>query len=142
MVPYWLDSQALGTVRQAVIGGSYFRILSARRTSGAWLVALEGITTREEAARLSGCEVEVLRSDLPALEPGEWYAVDLVGLRALDPAGAELGVVTAVTNFGAGDILVVAPAQGEERFVPLLDGVLGEVRPDLGYLIVAPPRID
>ena len=142
MVPYWLDSQALGTVRQAVIGGSTLRILSARRTSGAWLVALEGIATPEDAARLSGCEVEVLRSDLPALEPGEWYVVDLVGLRALDPDGTELGVVTAVSNFGAGDILVVAPAQGGERWVPLLVGVLGEVRPDLGYVVVAPPEID
>jgi len=150
VVPYLPESTALEVMRQTVIDGRMYRILSAHRTHDAWLVALEGIATREEATLLGGREMLALRSELPPLQEDEWYAADLVGLRALRPDGVTLGVVVAVSNFGAGDILVLAVPSGdeprgataEERMVPLLEGVLREVRPEEGFVVIVLPEAD
>jgi 16S rRNA processing protein RimM len=138
VIPYWAESAALGRVSRLRIGGHDFRIATARRTHRAWLVMLEGVTTPERASRLAGLEVEAFRAELPALEPGEWYAADLIGLRAVDPHGSELGVIAAIHDFGAGDLLVLRDPNGDERWRPLQDGVLLDVRLDLGCAVLAP----
>jgi 16S rRNA processing protein RimM len=138
VVPYWAESAALGEVSRLRIGGHDFRITAARPVHQAWLVTLEGVTTPERASRLAGLEVEAFRAELPALGPDEWYAADLVGLRALDPDGADLGVIVAIHDFGAGDLLVLRDPTGQERWRPLQDGVLLEVRLDLGCAVLSP----
>jgi 16S rRNA processing protein RimM len=138
VVPYWAESTALDRVSRLRIGGHDFRITAARQVRRAWLVTLEGVTTPERASRLAGLEIEAFRAELPALEPDEWYAADLVGLRAVDPDGVDLGVIVAIHDFGAGDLLVLCDPTGRERWRPLHDGVLLEVRLDLGCAVLSP----
>ena len=143
---YLRDSRALGAMTQAVVDGRAYAIESALRIHDGWLVALRGITTREQAQHLRGKEIHALRSELPPLEVDEWYLADLVGLRAVRTDGQDLGVVDAVCNFGAGDILVLRTRAGprpaaaaEERMVVLNPGVLREVRLIDGVVVIAPP---
>jgi 16S rRNA processing protein RimM len=144
---YLCDSSALASIGRARVGDGNYRIRSARRVPGGWLVALAGIGSHEQALALRGLEVLAYRSDLPPPAEGEWYLADLVGLRALDTGGAELGVVAAASNFGAGDILVLRSGAShrsaeEERMVPLLDGVLVEVRLAEHVIVLAPPEVE
>lgn len=75
---------------------------------GALTARLDGVSTREQADALRGVELYADRARLPPLPPDEFYHADLIGLPVQDPGGAPLGVVRAVLNHGAGDILEVA----------------------------------
>jgi 16S rRNA processing protein RimM len=67
------------------------------------------ISTKEEADALKGLELYAPRSALPAPDPDEFYLADLIGLKAQAPDGTPLGVIKAVLNFGAGDVLEIQP---------------------------------
>ena len=83
------------------------------------VVSVEGVTDREAAQRLTGTELYLPRESLPAPEEDEFYLADLIGLSVEDEAGAALGQVIALRNFGAGDILEVLPKNGgESQFYP------------------------
>ena len=74
---------------------------------------------RTAAEKLRGTVLTVPRSDMPPLEEGEYYHADLIGLAAVSPEGEALGEVVAVENFGAGDLLEIALADGRRALVPM-----------------------
>ena len=76
------------------------------------------ITDRATAEGLRGTALTVARSALPPLGDGEYYHVDLIGLAVIDADGTPLGTVTAVENFGAGDLLEIARPHGGTALVP------------------------
>ena len=102
-----------------------YRLLEGR-VHGTELVArLEGIADRDRAAELKGCEVAVLRSELPAAPEGEYYWADLIGLEVMNLEGVRLGQVAEVFATGANDVLVV---RGErERLIPFIEAVIVKV---------------
>ena len=77
------------------------------------------IADRNAAEALRGTELAVPRSALPPLGEGEYYHVDLIGLAALSEAGAPLGTVVAVENFGAGDVVEIERPGGKRFMVPM-----------------------
>ena len=89
------------------------------RTGGKGLIAtLPGIADKDAADALRGTEVLVPRSALPPPAPGEYYWVDLEGLRVVNLEGADFGTVSHLFSTGANDVLV---AQGErERMIPFV----------------------
>ncbi|MEM6858760.1 MAG: ribosome maturation factor RimM [Pseudomonadota bacterium] len=78
-------------------------------------------TNRSEAERLRGTVLRVPREALPALEEGEYYHTDLIGLTVETDAGASVGTIVAVQNYGATDILEIEkdppPAKGMKTFM-------------------------
>src|SRR5947209_13114310 len=60
----------------------------AERVHLGYLVALRGLDDRNGAEALKGSEVLIDRAELPALEAGEIWAADLVGMRLADQSGA------------------------------------------------------
>lgn len=78
-------------------------------------------TNRTQAEKLRGTVLTVSRDALPALDEGEYYHADLIGLRAESEAGEVVGTVTAVQNFGATDIIEIekdpVPAKGVKSFM-------------------------
>ncbi|MGB9118090.1 ribosome maturation factor RimM, partial [Bradyrhizobium sp.] len=90
-------------------GARHFEVASAREAKGHLVATLKGVTTREEAERLNGLELYVARDKLPATDEDEYYRADLIGLAAVNAAGEPLGRVVAIHNFGAGDIVEIAP---------------------------------
>lgn len=81
------------------------------------------IADRTAAEALRGQLVTVPRSALPALEEGEYYHSDLIGLPCETAAGEPLGQVVAVEDFGAGDILEIEKPDGRRTMVPFRPGV-------------------
>jgi 16S rRNA processing protein RimM len=79
----------------------------------------EAIEDRDVAAGLIGIDIEVEREALPKLREGEFYWVDLIGLRVESLEGAALGVVTDVTSNGAQDVLVTGEGESE-RMIPVV----------------------
>jgi 16S rRNA processing protein RimM len=122
-------------------GGARRFVLSRVRAHGKdMLVArVEGVTSRDAAERLKGVELYAARESLPEPEEDEFYLADLIGLRAETAEGAPLGVVVAVRNFGAGDILEVAPESGETALYPFTKAVAPTVDVKGGRIVIAPP---
>ena len=73
--------------------------------------------------RLRGTLLTVPRDALPPLAEGEYYHADLIGLACVAADGTMLGTVSAVENFGAGDLLEIARADGRKALIPFRPGV-------------------
>ncbi len=90
-----------------------------RETAKGIVIRLPGIEDRDAADALRGTEVHVPRSALPPAKPGEYYWVDLEGLRVVNLEGVDFGTVSHLFSTGANDVLV---AQGDrERMIPFLE---------------------
>lgn len=84
---------------------------------GEAIVRFEGVADRNEAEALAGAELFVDRAALPPLADSEFYHADLVGLSAYDAEDRLIGKVSAIHNYGAGDVIEIA--RGEDDTVLL-----------------------
>jgi 16S rRNA processing protein RimM len=103
--------------------GDRMLTLKSLRGGGQPVARFAEIGTRDEAEALRSQLVTVPRAALPPLEEGEYYHADLIGLVCVDAAGASLGIVVAVENFGAGDLIEVEQPGGKRALVPFRAGV-------------------
>ncbi len=92
---------------EPVIAGRRMRISHARQTPKGFLLDLEGVGDRSQAAALRGEELRLDRRELDAPEEGEFYVGDLIGLTAKDEVGEVVGVVEETLETPAHEILVI-----------------------------------
>lgn len=96
--------------------------------------SLEGIDSAEKAESLRGKLVTCARSELPPLEEGEHYIVDMIGL-AVIVNGEEKGRVSDVLQYGSADVYVVKNGDASFSF-PAIKGVIKQVDLDEGKLVL------
>src|SRR6202522_3998997 len=120
-------------------GARSFEVATAREAKGHLVATFKGVATREDAERLNGIELYVAREKLPATDEGEYYHADLIGLAAVNHAGEPLGRVTAIHNFGAGDIIEIAPPHGAAMLLPFTNAVVPTVDLAAGRVVVELP---
>jgi 16S rRNA processing protein RimM len=120
-------------------GARSFEVTTAREAKGHLVATLKGIATREDAERLNGLELYIAREKLPATDENEYYHTDLIGLAAVTPANEPLGRVTAIHNFGAGDIIEIAPPGGATLLLPFTNAVVPSVDLKAGHVVVELP---
>ena len=90
-----------------------------RETNKGLVAVFPDIADRDAAEALRGSELWVPRSALPPPQPGQYYWVDLEGLRVVNVEGADFGTVSHLFSTGANDVLV---ARGDrERMIPFLE---------------------
>jgi 16S rRNA processing protein RimM len=107
---------------------------------GEWIVRFAEIGDRAAAEALKGVKLYVPRDVLPATTADEYYHTDLIGLAAVDGEGRCIGKVTAVYNFGAGDILAIAREGGEELLLAFTRENVPRIEVGLGRLTVVVPN--
>ncbi|QIK79694.1 16S rRNA processing protein RimM [Sphingomonas piscis] len=118
------DSSANLLLHQTLlVGGQPRRLLSVRDGGKTSVARFEGVGDRSAAEALRGSLIEVGRDALSPLDEGEYYHSDLIGLPCFDLDGASVGTVTAVENFGAGDLLEVEKADGRKSLIPFRPGI-------------------
>jgi 16S rRNA processing protein RimM len=121
-------------------GARSFEVATAREAKGHLVATLKGIATREDAERLNGVELYIARERLPATDENEYYHADLIGLAAVTPANEPLGRVTAIHNFGAGDIIEIAPPGGATLLLPFTNAVVPSVDLAAGRVVIELPE--
>lgn len=121
-------------------GKRQFEVATAREARDHLVATFKGVTTREEAERLNGIELYVAREKLPATDDDEYYHTDLIGLAAVTTEGDTLGRVLAIHNFGAGDIIEIAPLKGTTILLPFTNAVVPEVNLKGGRVVIALPQ--
>ncbi|HEV7601407.1 MAG TPA: ribosome maturation factor RimM [Bradyrhizobium sp.] len=124
-------------------GARSFEVATAREAKGHLVATLKGVATREEAERLNGIELYIAREKLPATDTDEYYHADLIGLAAVTAANQPIGRVTAIHNFGAGDIIEIAPPHGATMLLPFTNAVVPAVDLAGGRVVIElPAEID
>jgi len=104
-----------------------FEVAKAREAKDHLVATIKGVTDRNAAERLNGLELYVPRDRLPETDDDEYYHADLIGLAAETTAGEPLGRVVAIHNFGAGDIIEIAPPSGSTIMLPFSNAVVPTV---------------
>ena len=120
-------------------GARQFEVTHAREAKGHLVATLKGIATREDAERLNGIELYIARDKLPATDENEYYHADLIGLAAVTVENEPLGRVVAIHNFGAGDIIEIAPVHGATMLLPFTNTVVPTVDLAGGRVVIELP---
>jgi len=124
-------------------GARRFTIARIRAAKSYFVATIDGITTRDAAEQLNGTELFVAREQLPAPGTDEFYHADLIGLAAVTAQQQPLGTIVAVHNFGAGDIIEIAPASGPTLMLPFSNAVVPAIDIAGGRVVIElPPEID
>lgn len=97
------------------------------------------IATKEQADALRGLRLFVAREDMPEPDEDEFYLSDLIGLAAVTPEGKTLGRIKAVHDFGAGDILEIAPPRGATWYLTFTRQTVPEVDIAGGRIVALRP---
>jgi 16S rRNA processing protein RimM len=121
-------------------GARQFEVTQAREAKGHLVATLKGVATREDAERLNGVELYVARDELPATGEDEYYHADLIGLAAVTPLNEPLGRVVAIHNFGAGNLIEIAPPQGATMLLPFTNAVVPSVDLAGGRVVIELPE--
>ena len=113
--------------------------LSIREVRTDLLIAtIEGVNDRDAAEALKGTRLYVAREALPDAGEDEYYHADMIGLAVERADGSSLGTVTAVQDFGGGDILEIATEHGS-ALIPFTREIVPVVDIKGGRLVVDPP---
>ncbi len=118
--------------------GRQFEVTAIRPQGNVLVVRLKGVADRSAAAALTGTELFVDRAVLPAVVEDEFYHADLVGLAVRDETGAVLGEVTAVQNYGGGDILELDFGGRSGVLIPFTSAAVPEVDVAAGFVRIDP----
>jgi len=121
--------------------GRLVAIESLRAAKDHFVARLAGVNDREAAEALRNVELFVARDVLPPIEEADtFYYADLVGLSAVTAEGAKLGTVSAVHNFGAGDIIEIVPdAGGAPLMLSFTETAVPKVDLQARLIVVVPP---
>lgn len=125
-------------------GERTFHIKVTGATKDGVIAEIEGIRKREAAEALKGLGLYVDRAALPDVDDeDDFYHADLIGLAVKTRDGRRLGVIRAIHDFGAGDVLDVKPAKGGGTFLPFTREIVTTVDIEGGKVIVElPDEID
>jgi 16S rRNA processing protein RimM len=123
-------------------GRRTFELNVVRVTPKGLIVRVKGIDDRTTVETLRNIKLYVERERLPAVADGEFYHEDLIGLRAVAPGGTALGIIVAVQNYGAGDMLEIRREGGTAtELIPFTNACVPEVDLARGEAVVIIPEL-
>lgn len=117
--------------------GRSFTIAAVRPAKNVVVARFKEIASREAAEAVTGTELFVDRAALPDdLEEDEFYHADLIGLAIRDETGAKIGKVTAIQNFGGGDIVEASLGGRRSVMIPFTLAAIPEIAIAEGFIRV------
>ena len=123
---YTDDPLALGDYGNLVSAdGRIFEILEIREGKNVVIVRFRGVIERDN-----------LPDD--ELDDDEFYYADLEGLEAVDAEGKSYGAVSAVYDFGAGDLLELKGAGRRPALIPFSEAAVLEIDLEAGRILIDP----
>lgn len=128
---YGDDPQALsayGPLFTTETGDKTITVKMKNAANKYWIAEIAGVTDRNVAETLRGTKLWIERDKLPDLEDDdEFYYEDLIGMTVKTATEDNVGVVVAVENFGASDLLEVKPPAGPTFYLPYADEYVIEI---------------
>jgi len=132
------DPEGIGAYGPVTVGdGRRFKVTVVGSAQGVVIAKLGGIADRTAAEGLKGARLFVERSALPAPVAGAFYHADLMGAEVRLTNGDVLGKVSALYNFGGGDMMEVGEGR-DSVLIPLTSEVIAELDVEGGLVVVHP----
>lgn len=122
--PYGCKREIVEAIPEITVGNKILKQIGLRGEGSFWLIRFEGISSREDAARLAGQLACVDYSRLPELPEMEFYEADLIGASVEDMQGRSIGVIDEIMAQPEHDVLVIHDASGRECLIPTLNHIL------------------
>lgn len=116
--------------------GTVLHIENARVHKNTVIIKFEETTDMNAAEKMRNT---VLFTEKTPLPEGRYYIKDLIGLTAMTEDG-ELGKLTDVFNTGANDIYEIRTSDGRRVYLPVIEGVIGEVDLEAKTIAVTVPE--
>lgn len=120
--------------------GTAFEVLDARQAKDMAVIRFRGVNDRNQAEALNGTQLFVERDSLDDddLDEDEYFYADLEGLEVRDGEGNSYGVITAIFDFGAGDILEITQSGKRAQMIPFSENSVLEIDFDGGTILIDP----
>ena len=127
----------------ATKAGGILEIQSLKPSKNGFIARIKGVNDRNQAEALRGTELLVERDKLPEPDNDEFYYADLIGLNAETPDGESYGKVTAVHDFGAGDLLEIQlTGASRTEVIAFTTKTVPAIEIENGRIIIVPPAED
>lgn len=143
ITPYTADPESIAGYGPLTTDrpGETITILSLRPAKSGVVARIKGVSDRNGAEKLNGRALYCPRDRLPEPEEeDEFYHADLIGLEARLTDGTVVGTVSALPNFGAGDLIEIRDAaSGATALYPFTKAVVPEIDLKAGHLTLVPP---
>ncbi len=120
-------------------GTRRFKVAAARVHKGVVVTKFKGVNDRNAAEALNGLKLYVPRDQFPDPDEDEFYHADLIGMDVVSKNGEPLGKIVSLQNFGAGDLLEIAPETSASFFLPFTLECVPEVLIAERKIIAVPP---
>lgn len=117
-----------------------FVVKSWREHKGLVLLKCQGVDDRNRAEELRGREVLIHKDDLPELDQGEHYLVDMMGCRVALEDGTDVGVLEAFYETAEQDTWVIMTDDRKEVLLPAVPEFVLDVDLDREIITIAPPE--
>ena len=112
-------------------------IISTGKVHGTNLIVkLKGCDDRNEARLFTNLEIAIARHEFPALKKGEYYCVDLIGLRVVNIENVELGHIESILATGSNDVIRIKDKVNRARLLPYIDEVVKSIDLDKRLVVV------
>lgn len=108
----------------------HFAINWAKPHGKSILLSFKGIEDRNTAETLIGAELFIERTDLPELEDGVYYWVDIIGLSVFTTDNQYIGRVESIMPTGGNDVYIVKNQIKDEHteiLIPAIESVVLEI---------------
>ncbi len=117
----------------------FFSVHGVRHHKGAWLLALEGVTRREDAQALTPSWVFLAAQERSSLPANYYYEHELLGCHCRAPDGNDLGCVVELLDMGGGTLLRVQGDEGRDVLVPFRTPIVVRVNLEARIIDLDPP---
>jgi len=90
-----------------------FEVESCLKASRGWLVKFKGVSDRDQAEELAGFYISIESDELPQLDDGVFYDIDLIGIEVVDiESGEILGKLEEIVHYPANAVYRVVGPKG------------------------------
>ncbi|CAN7660567.1 ribosome maturation factor RimM [Rhizobium sp. LjRoot254] len=122
------------------VEGSPFEVLDIRPHKNMAVIRFRGVNDRNAAEALNGTDLYVDRDALDdeELDEDEFFYADLEGLEVLDAEGNNWGTISAIFDFGAGDILELTKKGSRSQLIPFTEAAVLEIDFEGGSILIDP----
>lgn len=131
---YSSDAARFSHLKTVSIDGAPHAVAKVTAESAYGYIQLEDVCTAEDAEKLRGKSVYAMREELPPLDNGKHYIVDMIGLDVV-VGGESVGRLIDILQYGSADVYVVKSDKGTLSF-PALKQLIQTVDLDGGKLVL------